>query len=161
MNTKTALAIAAALLLMTGTGVAIMTGTPRGIRNNNPGNIRKGTSWQGLATDQNDPAFAVFALPEYGLRALAITLRTYQTKYGINTIAGAIARYAPASENNTQAYINAVAAHVGASPDAPLDFTNAGVLRLMLEAITMHENGVQPYSVAVLNRAMGLAGVVA
>ena len=44
---------------------------PRGIRNNNPGNIRKSNvKWQGLAAEQTDGAFYQFTRPEYGIRAL-------------------------------------------------------------------------------------------
>ena len=40
---------------------------PRGIRNNNPGNIRHGNDWQGISKEQPDPAFCTFVSPEYGL----------------------------------------------------------------------------------------------
>jgi len=142
-----------------GGGMIKNSNLPRGIRNNNPGNIRRGPRWQGLSVGQSDAAFAVFTSPEYGLRALAITLRTYQQKYGIRTIRGAIMRYAPAVENDTGAYIDAVARHVGASPDAPLDFTRRSVIIPMMEAITLHENGQQPYSSSVFASAADLAGV--
>ena len=33
---------------------------PRGIRNKNPGNIKLGTDWEGLASDQTDPTFCIF-----------------------------------------------------------------------------------------------------
>ena len=39
----------------------------RGIRNNNPGNIRKGEKWKGLSPIQNDSSFCVFKSPEYGI----------------------------------------------------------------------------------------------
>lgn len=134
---------------------------PRGIRNNNPGNIRHGAMWQGLADLQPDKSFATFISPEYGLRALARTLNTYQTKYGINTIRGAISRWAPPIENDTEAYIQSVARQVGASPDAPLDFSKLSVIVPMMEAITRHENGQNPYGHSVFLAGAKLAGATA
>src|SRR5574337_876096 len=82
----------------------------RGIRNNNPGNIRKSSEpWRGLAAakDQKDPAFFTFETPEWGIRAMAVILRTYQTKYGLRTIRAIIGRWAPSAENDTDAYVDA------------------------------------------------------
>ena len=57
------------------------TPNPRGIRNNNPGNIRRnGDPWQGLAKEQNDREFFTFKSAVYGIRALARLLITYQDK---------------------------------------------------------------------------------
>ena len=73
------------------------TKQPRGIRNNNPGNIRRnGDPWQGLAKDQTDREFFTFQSAVYGIRALARLLITYQDKYGLCTIEGIITRWAPA-----------------------------------------------------------------
>lgn len=46
---------------------------PRGIRNNNPGNIRHGANWLGLNPNGRniDSAFCVFESPFFGIRALA------------------------------------------------------------------------------------------
>ena len=53
---------------------------PRGIRNNNPGNIECGSPWQGLRTqkERTDNRFAQFTDPVFGIRALACVLITYQ-----------------------------------------------------------------------------------
>ena len=158
------IAIAAALFLLVGGGAgAIMTtGQKRGIRNNNPGNIRKSsTKWQGLAAKQTDPAFFVFSAPEYGLRAIGRILQTYQSAHGLRTIRGVITRWAPPSENNTAAYIKDVSDRVGASPDAPLDFRKKSVQVAMMAAITMHEEGRQPYTPELLALAADMAGAVA
>ena len=53
-----------------------MTAT-RGERNNNPGNIRKGSNWQGLAPEQTDSAFGQFTEAKWGIRALAKVLLQY------------------------------------------------------------------------------------
>ena len=84
---------------------------PRGIRNNNPGNIRHGAKWQGLKENSRDldPAFCVFKNPIYGIRALAKGLLNYKKLYGLNTVRSIISRYAPPNENQTLAYIQSVA----------------------------------------------------
>lgn len=121
---------------------------PRGIRNNNPGNIRWGQKWQGLAENgrEQDSSFCVFKSPEYGIRALAKLLQNYQTLYGLNTPRKIISRYAPPNENQTQAYIQSVALQLGIQPDSTADLTHDGTLMVFIKAIIRFENGVQPYS---------------
>lgn len=86
----------------------------RGIRNNNPANIRRGASWKGLVpflvdhtNNQRfyDKQFCQFENVIYGIRALLVLLRTYHYRYHLNTISQVIHRFAPLSENNTYAYI--------------------------------------------------------
>src|SRR3990167_2174428 len=87
---------------------------PRGIRNHNPGNLRRSKDpWQGLATSQTDPNFFQFKSAVWGIRALARTLITYQDKYRLSNVHDIILRWAPPMENNTGAYINAVCASMG------------------------------------------------
>lgn len=80
----------------------------RGIANNNPGNIRHGSRWLGLAPVQNDSSFCTFSSMVYGIRALVCLLRTYHYKYDCNTLREVIYRYAPPCENNTWAYMQYV-----------------------------------------------------
>ncbi len=40
--------------------------TPRGIRNNNPGNLDKGSPWQGLISNPSEPRFCTFKDPVWG-----------------------------------------------------------------------------------------------
>jgi hypothetical protein len=135
--------------------------TPRGIRNDNPGNLERGAvKWQGMAADQSgDPRFIVFKTPQWGIRALAKTLLTYQNQYGLRTLRGIISRWAPSSENNTAAYVAAVAASVGVNPEAEIDVDTSGVMIPLVRAIILHENGVSPYSDAVIAEAIHMAGV--
>lgn len=126
---------------------------PRGIRNNNPGNIRHGDQvWQGQALNQDDPAFVQFSSPEYGIRAIAKILDTYQRE-GITTISQAIERWAPPSENDTDAYIKAVCISTNCAFDAPLADNIPGVIK----AIIQHENGEQPYTDDQINAGITLA----
>lgn len=70
--------------------------TPRGLRNNNPLNIRRNKiQWQGLADEQTDREFCVFRSLEYGIRAAFLVLRTYITKYRLTSVAQVIGRWAP------------------------------------------------------------------
>jgi len=117
---------------------------PRGIRNNNPGNIRHGDQWVGLATEQEDPSFCSFIKPEYGIRAMGKILVNYQRRYGINTVRGIINRWAPPVENDTDAYVVHVADVVGVDPDEKV--VVADVLAKLIPVIIKHENGQMPYS---------------
>lgn len=130
----------------------------RGIRNNNPGNIRWGDEWRGLVPEaqRTDKSFCQFKAPEFGIRAMIIILRNYQSKYGLKTITGIIKRWAPPNENDTQAYIRSVAQATGTDADKPIDLTDSRKLFPLLQAIIKHENGTQPYEYDVFIRALDL-----
>ncbi|EHC9995809.1 hypothetical protein MLN09_24365 [Escherichia coli] len=118
----------------------------RGIRNNNPGNLEysKTNPWVGQTGD--DGRFAKFETPEHGIRALGRNLLSYQ-RQGIDTVSDIINRWAPPSDNNnTEAYIQAVCAQLGVTPDQPLDASNPDTLKALCASIIQHENGSQPYS---------------
>lgn len=114
--------------------------TARGIRNHNPGNIRHGEKWQGLAENQTDPAFCVFTNNVYGCRALLKILNTYVNKYGCSTVKDIISRWAPSTENNTSAYILYVANALGKGTSEKLSFNKSTYLGLG-KAIANYENG--------------------
>ncbi|TLI63226.1 structural protein [Escherichia sp. E1130] len=134
--------------------------TARGIRNNNPGNIRWGDEWKGLVpeTQRTDKSFCQFKSAEYGIRAMIIILRNYQRKHGLCTISDIINRWAPTNENDTQAYINSVAKATGVDPDQRIDTSDSRFMMKLLQAIIQHENGDQPYSFDVFVKAIDLAG---
>ncbi len=112
---------------------------PRGIRNNNPGNIRlTSDQWQGLQDAQNDPDFFQFVHPRYGFRAMARILRNYQRR-GLTTLREMIGTYAPKSENDTNAYVRFVANELNINPDAELSLDV--YLFPLIKAITQFENG--------------------
>jgi hypothetical protein len=108
---------------------------PRGIRNNNPGNIRG-----------SDGQFKTFATMDEGVYQLARQLKMYQNA-GAKTVADMVSNWAPASENNTVAYANAVSRYLSARLGAnvgwntALNLSDPRVLAAMTEAITQHENG--------------------
>ena len=156
-----------------------MTQKPKGIRRNNPGNLEWGSPWQGLANKADWPAdrFAAFIDPAYGIRAIAMTLITYQDKRKakdgskIDSIREVIERWAPSSDNNNvPAYAKSVAALLdGVGPDDEVvDMHNPVHLRALVEGIIRHENGRGPlktpntwYPAEVIDEALRRAGVVA
>ncbi len=156
MNRDFLIFLSIAALLIAGTGGAIYMQS-RGLRNNNPGNIRHGTSqWRGMSSDQsNDSEFVQFDAPEYGIRALARLLRNYQSRHGLYTVRQIITRYAPPAENITGAYVDHVARVVGVNPDARIDVNEKMVP--LVNAIIKHENGINPYSADVISTGIGLA----
>ena len=116
---------------------------PRGLRNNNPGNIRKGgVPYQGEIVPSKDEAFRQFTSMAYGYRAMFVVLHTYQRRYGINTIADMIIRYAPAIENHTTEYIRAVAEASGVPATSRITTTNGDVMIPIVSAMSKVENGV-------------------
>jgi hypothetical protein len=118
---------------------------PRGIRNNNPGNIKLGTNWDGLSDEQNDDVFCQFKEPVWGIRALMRILLTYRFNHNIRTIEKIIDRWAPPSENNTEAYIAFVCRYTDRLPDEILDNSIEHYLPVV-KAIIQMENGIQPYN---------------
>ena len=136
-----------------------MTAAPRGLRNNNPGNIdRTAERWQGMAADQSgDKRFVVFSAPVWGLRALAKVLLNYQRKHGLRTPAAIIGRWAPPMENDTGAYVRQVAKALGVGVDDHIDLQQAIMLERILPAIVQHENGQQPYGDTLIAEAVRLA----
>ncbi len=118
---------------------------PRGIRNNNPGNIvRTNGDWEGEVAGQ-DGKFKTFATPEHGIAAIGRNLLSYASK-GLNTISSIGNRWAPPSENNTSQYVSGVSQDLGVSPDAKLDMKDPVVLAALTRAIIRQENGQVPYS---------------
>ncbi len=118
----------------------------RGLRNNNPGNIRLSkTSWRGKIKSTDDE-FEQFKTPELGIRAMATILKTYKKDHGIKTVQDMINRWAPAEDNNDPiAYAKFVADRVGVDPNEEIDLT--GDLRAeLVKAMIRMENGEQPYS---------------
>ena len=96
---------------------------PRGIRNNNPLNIRRTAKdqWKGLRAHQTDASFCQFESLDYGWRAAFYLLtRTYYHKYRLFTIRAIINKWAPPQENLTATYIQNVSRLTGIPPDEPI-----------------------------------------
>jgi hypothetical protein len=112
----------------------------RGIRNNNPGNIKTGIAWQGAVGD--DGTFIIFADNTWGLRAMAKDLID-KINEGVSTITAIITKYAPPSENDTASYISAVATDSGIDANEALG-TDGDTLHSLIRAIVNHEEGDGP-----------------
>ncbi|MGB0713854.1 MAG: structural protein P5 [Gammaproteobacteria bacterium] len=136
----------------------------RGIRNNNPGNLRinPANKWQGRVPEnqRTDNEFEQFVSPVMGIRAMAVLLINYQDFHNLSTISDIIRRWAPPEDNNnTDAYVFSVARRTKIPPDMPLDLHRYEDLRPLLEAMIYHENGVQPYDDATIDAGLARAGV--
>ena len=131
---------------------------PRGLRNNNPLNIRLSSDrWQGQinpsgnanVNDNNsslkgESDFCQFYTMEYGWRAAFVILcRTYYGKYKLRTIRDIVSRWAPAKENNTEAYIRHVSDYTGIGPDRDLGDPQTHPTNWLLTgyAMAVMENG--------------------
>lgn len=115
---------------------------PRGLRNNNPGNIeRTAERWQGMAEKQPDPRFVRFKTMAYGYRALFKVLHTYITRYKLTTVPAILQRYAPNNENNTNAYICSVLNEIGGTEATEIVATDEKQMKALAKAITRVENG--------------------
>jgi hypothetical protein len=132
---------------------------PRGIRNNNPLNIRHGDPWLGATREQTDPAFVTFESPAYGFRAASRLLLNYQERYGLTSVLAIIGRWAPPSENDTEAYADAVAAEMHVRAGDAISLRDGKTLLAMLRAMCSHENGECPYDDATIVSGMKLAGI--
>jgi hypothetical protein len=136
-----------------GTGAAAVTGAPapsggtgasqrqpRGVRNNNFGNLKPVPGgWQGQVGV--DPGgYAIFDTPEAGIHAADTNLQAY-AGHGINTLRGVIMRWAPPGENNTDAYVGAVSKMTGLHPDQQIDLADPAVRQQILPALFRVENG--------------------
>ncbi|WP_302567803.1 structural protein P5 [Culturomica massiliensis] len=117
---------------------------PRGLRNNNPLNIRHNADLFQGEIKGNDKLFKTFSSMPYGYRAAFVILATYLSK-GYNTIEKIISRWAPPSENNTQAYILTVVKYSGVAADEVLTATSGDKYILIVSAMSFVENGVNAY----------------
>ena len=127
----------------------------RGIRNNNPGNIRIGINWLGRVVPGKDVSFVEFKSMPYGVRALYIDLIN-KHKSGLRTIRDIIYRYAPPSENLTDAYVAAVAQSMNIGASTPFAPTLKN-LNAFAKAIVKHENGKDANMVLASDYAAGLS----
>jgi len=118
---------------------------PRGIRNNNPGNLIKNhIEWNGMNEIQDDPNFIIFSNPVFGLRALIKLLINYNKIHGLNTVSTIINRWAPPHENATNSYAQNVANYLSVNKDQHLNLRDDKTLIKLAKVITIQENGHPP-----------------
>jgi hypothetical protein len=132
-----------------------ITNAPRGIRNNNPGNLEylpAGRAWNGQVG--SDGRYGVYDTPANGVRALSKQLQKDFAR-GDSTLEALITEWAPPKENDTASYIAAVSMQTGLGATDRLDLM--ANLMPLVAAIIQHENGEQPYSIDDLQQWVHLA----
>lgn len=123
---------------------------PRGLRNNNPLNIRRtNTKWQGLCDVQTDKSFFQFQTMGYGYRAAFKNIRTYilngydtDCDGNPNELEDVISRWAPPFENHTENYIKTVVELSGLSRNEIIDYRNKEQMTKLVAAMSFVENGI-------------------
>lgn len=114
---------------------------PRGLRNNNPGNIRRNNDvFQGEVNPSRDKEFKQFKTMPYGYRAVFKILSNYYRIYRLTTIRKMIGRWAPENENNTSAYVSLVSKYAGIGPDDLISFDREQMIRIVA-GMSKVENG--------------------
>lgn len=117
---------------------------PRGIRNNNPLNIRyvKKNNWQGRVLRKRDIQFEEFTTMSYGYRAAFLIIHKYMTIYNLRTPFQICARWAPVGDNNNpSAYAKFVCNRMGCGLNDELDFCDSRQMIRLAAAMTEMENG--------------------
>jgi hypothetical protein len=133
------IAVAIAVLFMTKQDKPIKSQV-RGIRNNNPGNIRKtGIKWAGEVSPGTDASFEQFKTMAYGIRAMLVDIINKHKK-GLDTIQELINVWAPPFENDTNAYVNNVAARAGIPRSSVFSPTKDNFIKIA-KAMAYSENG--------------------
>ena len=126
------------------------TDMPRGLRNNNPGNLKMTSpqqGWRGALPlrDNSDGVFEQFENYHYGLRAMLKLVRN-KINAGHSSIRKLIEQWAPRSENNTEAYISHMEHKTGIPQNQPISIHDRDRLFLLAQAMEYHENGVSVMS---------------
>ena len=115
----------------------------RGLRNCNPGNIRKSrVKYEGEVAPSRDTEFKEFSSMAYGYRAMFVLLDSYRSKYGLCTIRQMLGRYAPPTENFTEGYVRFVSSRTGIAPDEIVNTRAARDMIPIVAAMSQIENGV-------------------
>jgi hypothetical protein len=118
------------------------TALPRGLRNNNPLNLKGSVNWHGM-TGVDPDGYAIFDTPLSGIAAADHNLQAYSTHHGLNTVAGIIGRWAPAGDgaNDPNGYAATVAKAMGVQPSDMLDMASPGTREKLMSAMAGVENG--------------------
>lgn len=119
------------------------SGQPRGLRNNNPGNIEDGPFARSLpGYSGTDGRFARFDNLDNGVNAQSALLGKYGQQ-GINTVAGVVGKWAPAAENGaaTGNYANFVARKLGVDPNDQINLGDPATRQRLAYAMGEFENG--------------------
>lgn len=119
---------------------------PRGIRNNNPGNLKMNNPQEGWLgsidrSENTDGVFEQFLFYEYGLRAMLKLMRNKMNRDGHNSIRKLIYSWAPPIENDTEAYVAYVENKTSIPQNQVITTGDKDRIFLIAQAIESQENG--------------------
>ena len=116
----------------------------RGIRNNNPGNIRRSGQKFAGEIESKDKNFKQFSSMAYGYRAMFRVITTYIKHRNVHRLDQIVTRWAPSQDDNdTATYINFVCGVTKFKPDRIIDYRNEADMRMLVSAMSQMENGVK------------------
>ncbi len=118
----------------------VREGGSRAWRNNNPGNIQKGSFANANGAIGGDARFAIFPDESVGLEAIVTLLRG--PSYRNRTLKDAINRYAPPHENNTAGYVSFVSEKTGVGAEEVLKDLTAAKIRAISRSIKQIEGWI-------------------
>lgn len=114
---------------------------PRGISNNNPGNILiTEIDWEGKIpnAENSDKKFEQFEAYVYGVRAMIVLIQNhYMQKRGLETVTDIVHKWSPGDLK----YVRFVATRLNVQDNAPLS-ANKDTLKALVTAIADFENGI-------------------
>ncbi len=149
-----------ALIIFSVVGFLLMTipanNLPRGLRNNNPLNIRwdERNQWDGM-TGVDDKGFIIFSSIEYGYRAATKILLSYARR-GVVTLKDIVSTWAPESENETDIYVSNVSGWLGVDSN---DQVGVDMYPALIAAMERMEVGRYPLDIAAIDRGVSMAYV--
>lgn len=112
------------------------------VRNKNPFNVKrlgKGEKWAGqIGVDRQ--GHAIFSSWEYGIRAAALTLRSYSHRYNIDTVEKLVDRFAQSQGKDRDTYISYIRRRLGVSQNEKIDLITR--LPSLLRIMARYESGV-------------------
>lgn len=114
---------------------------PRGLRNNNPLNIKIGNDWVG-ERENSDGVFEEFRTIEYGYRAAFILLRRYINHYKRDTIRKIVDSWAPDGRRFQDAYMHSVSKWTAIDIDFKIDFSDKSIMCAIVQGMARVENGM-------------------
>lgn len=115
---------------------------PRGLRNNNPLNIKRSPQvFQGESKFNTDPVFKKFCNVIMGYRAAFCILRTYVQLRGCETLQDVITRWCPDNEV-LEAYVNFVSVRANVLPTDIVQLYNLQQMTDIVSAMSLFENGI-------------------
>jgi hypothetical protein len=119
---------------------SVNVGGSRSWRDNNPGNMEAGPFPDAHGAIGTDGRFAIFPDSATGMRAL-VSLLSSDSYQGL-TVEEAMERYAPPSENNTNAYTSFITNNVGVDPSTPMSDLSPDQLNSFANAIQTYEGNI-------------------